>query len=176
MSSHWVRGTYAGPTILYALLQRNENASIVGQRCAALTSCSADRKHQVTCTPRRASSSLHPRLGSRYTQPRTLGMRRGRRMRCPAPHGSFFQENPAKRGHSPRVTTLGPLGGPPPMSCRNIGTKRGAVCHLPDLGARNFAKEQLWVRDRCQYAHITAGASHSLLQREPDRAREKSFR
>ena len=49
------------------------------------------------------------------------------------------------------------------MSCRNIGTKRGAVCHLPDLGARNFAKEQLWVQDRCQYAQ--AGASHSLLQR-----------
>jgi hypothetical protein len=56
------------PAILCWLLQRHQNAPIIGQRCANLSPCSADREYRVTRDPRRSSSPLHPGLGFRYTQ------------------------------------------------------------------------------------------------------------
>jgi hypothetical protein len=53
---------------LCRLLQRSENAPIVGQRRTILAPGSADRKHHVTCAPRRTASPLHANLSFRYTQ------------------------------------------------------------------------------------------------------------
>jgi hypothetical protein len=50
------------------LLQRSQNAPVVGQRCASLSPDSADRKHQIALNPWRPSSPLCPGLGFRYTQ------------------------------------------------------------------------------------------------------------
>jgi hypothetical protein len=50
------------------LLQRNQNASIIEQRCAGLSPGSADWKYQIAPNPRRASSPLRAGLGFRYTQ------------------------------------------------------------------------------------------------------------
>jgi transposase InsO family protein len=55
------------PAILRALLQRNQNASILGQRCAGLSPGSADRKHQIAPGPRGTPSPLCPGLSYRYT-------------------------------------------------------------------------------------------------------------
>src|SRR5260370_20022785 len=52
---------------LCPLLQRSENAPLVGQRCAILAPGSADRKHHVTGAPRRTASPLHASLSFRYT-------------------------------------------------------------------------------------------------------------
>src|SRR5947209_18098232 len=52
---------------LCPLLQRSENAPLVGQRCAILAPGAADRKHHVTATPRRIASSLHASPSFRYT-------------------------------------------------------------------------------------------------------------
>jgi transposase InsO family protein len=54
--------------IVRRLLQRHQNASIIGQRCAGHSPNSANRKHQITRHPRRTSSPLRPGLGFRYTQ------------------------------------------------------------------------------------------------------------
>ena len=54
---------------LCPLLQRSENAPIVGQRRAVLAPGSAHRSHHVACAPRRTASPLHARLSFRYTQP-----------------------------------------------------------------------------------------------------------
>src|SRR5258707_6456621 len=50
------------------VLQRSENAPLVGQRCAILAPGAADRKHHVTATPRRTASPIRARLSVRYTQ------------------------------------------------------------------------------------------------------------
>jgi AFG1-like ATPase len=42
----WRGPSTPDPAILHALLQRHQNASVIGQRCAGLSSGSADRKHQ----------------------------------------------------------------------------------------------------------------------------------
>jgi hypothetical protein len=55
---------------LCPLLQRSENAPIVGQRCAILAPGSADWSHHVACAPWRTASPLHARLSFRYTHPR----------------------------------------------------------------------------------------------------------
>src|SRR5438876_7623735 len=57
---------------LCPLLQRSENAPLVGQRCAILAPGAADRKHHVTATPRRTASPLHASLSFRYAQPTKL--------------------------------------------------------------------------------------------------------
>src|SRR5260370_29648907 len=57
---------------LCPLLQRSENAPLVGQRCAILAPGAADRKYHVTATPRRIASPLHPSLSFRYTQKGTF--------------------------------------------------------------------------------------------------------
>src|SRR5437016_11014881 len=54
---------------LCPLLQRFENAPIVGQRRAILAPGSADRSHHVACAPRRTASPLHASLSFRHTQP-----------------------------------------------------------------------------------------------------------
>src|SRR2546430_14368633 len=54
--------------MLGSVLQRSENAPLVGQRCTTLAPRSADRKHHVTATPRRIASPLHASLSFRYTQ------------------------------------------------------------------------------------------------------------
>jgi hypothetical protein len=64
-----------GPSSLCSLLQRHQNAPVLGQRCAGLSPRSADRNHQFTPDPWRASSPLRPGLGFRYTQ---LGARKSR--------------------------------------------------------------------------------------------------
>ena len=56
------------PAILCSLLQRHQNASVIGQRCAGLSPGSADWNHKFTPDPWRASSPLCPGLGFRYTQ------------------------------------------------------------------------------------------------------------
>src|ERR1700694_1370547 len=53
--------------IVRTLLQRHQNASIIGQRCAGLSPGSVDRKHQIASHPWWASSPLRPGLGFRYT-------------------------------------------------------------------------------------------------------------
>jgi hypothetical protein len=53
---------------LCPLLQRSENAPLVGQRCAILAPGAAERKHHVTGNPRRAASPLHASLSFRYRQ------------------------------------------------------------------------------------------------------------
>ena len=53
---------------LCPLLQRFENAPIVGQRRAILAPGSADRSHQVACCPRWTASPVHASLSFRYTQ------------------------------------------------------------------------------------------------------------
>jgi hypothetical protein len=57
-----------GPSSLCRLLQRHQNAPVLGQRCAGLSPRSADRNHQFTPDPWRASSPLRPGLGFWYTQ------------------------------------------------------------------------------------------------------------
>jgi hypothetical protein len=57
---------------LCPLLQRCENAPIIGQGRALLAPGSADRTHRVACAPRRASSPLLQDLGFRHTQRRNL--------------------------------------------------------------------------------------------------------
>src|SRR6266851_9166386 len=52
---------------LCPLLQRSENAPLVGRSCAILAPGAADRKHRVTATPRRIASPLHASLSFRYT-------------------------------------------------------------------------------------------------------------
>jgi hypothetical protein len=56
------------PANLRSLLQRHQNASFLGQRCAGLSPSSADWKYQIGTDPRRTSSPLCPGLGFRYTQ------------------------------------------------------------------------------------------------------------
>ena len=56
------------PAMLCPLLQRCQNASIIGQGCAGLSPGSADREHQIVPHPRRNPSPLRPGLGFRYTQ------------------------------------------------------------------------------------------------------------
>jgi hypothetical protein len=53
---------------LCPVLQRSENAPLVGQRCAILAPGAADRSHHVKATPRRSASPLHASLSFRYTQ------------------------------------------------------------------------------------------------------------
>src|SRR5262249_59140146 len=53
---------------LCPLLQRSENAPIVGQRRAILAPGAADRKHHVTGAPRRTASPIRASLSFRYTQ------------------------------------------------------------------------------------------------------------
>ena len=48
----WRGPSTPDPAILRALLQRHQNASVIGQRCAGLSSGSADRKHQIVPHPR----------------------------------------------------------------------------------------------------------------------------
>ena len=55
------------PAILCTLLQRHQNASVIGQRCASPSS--VDRKHQIAPHHWRTSSPLRPGLGFRYTHP-----------------------------------------------------------------------------------------------------------
>src|SRR5258706_16034821 len=59
---------------LCPLLQRSENAPIVGQRRAILAPGSADRKHHVTGAPRRTASPIRASLSFRYTQPSPGGL------------------------------------------------------------------------------------------------------
>src|SRR6478752_92852 len=67
------RGASAPNTeIVRALLQRHQNASIIGQRCAGHSPNSANRKHQITRHPRRTSPPLRPSLSFRYTQSAAL--------------------------------------------------------------------------------------------------------
>ena len=54
---------------LCRLLQRRQNAPVIGQRSAGLSPCSAGWNHNFTLYPWRASSLLCPDLGFRYTQP-----------------------------------------------------------------------------------------------------------
>jgi hypothetical protein len=66
-------GFWRGPStpnlaILHELLQRHQNASIIGQRCAGLSPGTADWKHQIVSHPRRTPPPLCPRLSFRYTQ------------------------------------------------------------------------------------------------------------
>ena len=62
------RGTSASNSAsLCPLLQRNQNASVIEQRCAALAPSSADGNHQFTSNPRRTSSPLRAGLSIRYT-------------------------------------------------------------------------------------------------------------
>ena len=56
------------PKILCQILQRSENAPIVGQRCAPLAPGPADRHHHITCSPRWIASPLRPSLSFWYTQ------------------------------------------------------------------------------------------------------------
>src|SRR5258708_39046728 len=64
------RDTFASNSkILRRLLQRRQNASVLAQGCADLSSDSTDRNHSFTPDPRRASPSLRPDLIFRYTQP-----------------------------------------------------------------------------------------------------------
>ncbi len=56
------------PASLCSLLQRHQNAPVIGQRCAGLSPGSADRNHWFTRDPWRTSSPLRPGLGFRYTQ------------------------------------------------------------------------------------------------------------
>src|SRR5258708_21113177 len=60
------RSTLFPYTTLFRSLR--QNASIFEQGCAGLSSDSSDRIHSFTLDPRRASPSLRPRLGFRYTQ------------------------------------------------------------------------------------------------------------
>src|SRR6266550_9068278 len=53
---------------LCPVLQRSENAPLVGQRCTTLAPRSADRSHHVACAPRRTASSLPACLSFRYRQ------------------------------------------------------------------------------------------------------------
>ena len=62
----------------YALLQRHQNASIIGSGCAGLSPNSANRKHQITRHPWRTSPPLRPSLSVRYTLPRKAGTLRRR--------------------------------------------------------------------------------------------------
>jgi hypothetical protein len=73
-----VRGPYCragrdalapSPKILCHILQRSENAPIVGQRCAPLAPGPADRHQHVTCSPRWTASPLRPSLSFWYTHP-----------------------------------------------------------------------------------------------------------
>src|ERR1019366_7977882 len=67
------RGTSApDPASLCWLLQRHQNAPVIGQRCAGLSLRSADWNHKFTPDPWRASSPLCPDLGFRYTQARKV--------------------------------------------------------------------------------------------------------
>jgi len=62
------RGASAPNTaIVRTLLQRHQNASIIGQRCAGHSPNSANRKHQITRHPRRTSPPLRPSLSFWYT-------------------------------------------------------------------------------------------------------------
>src|ERR1700739_1272026 len=54
--------------MLRQLLQQFQNASILEQGCAGFSSGSANRKHQITRHPCRASPPLRPSLSFRYTQ------------------------------------------------------------------------------------------------------------
>jgi hypothetical protein len=71
---------------LCPLLQRFENAPIVGQRRAILAPGSADRSHQVACCSRWTASPVHASLSFRYTQvggaPTFWAPLRGRYIRC----------------------------------------------------------------------------------------------
>jgi len=58
----------ADAAMLCALLQRNQNAPIVGQRCATFSPGSADRTHHVACATRRPSSPVRANLSFRYIQ------------------------------------------------------------------------------------------------------------
>ncbi len=63
------RGTSAPVSnFLCRLLQLRQNASVVAQGCADLSSDSTDRNHSFTPDPRRASPSLRSGLSFRYTQ------------------------------------------------------------------------------------------------------------
>src|SRR5439155_8005899 len=65
------RGTPApDAAILRALLQRNQNAPIVEQRCATHTPGSAEWTHRVACYSRRATSPICSNLSFRHTQGR----------------------------------------------------------------------------------------------------------
>src|SRR6266851_10308445 len=63
------RGAFAPDSaIVCLLLQRDQNASVVGQRRADLSPGSAGRKPKNVPHPRRTPSPLLQGLGSRYTQ------------------------------------------------------------------------------------------------------------
>ena len=57
----------SGPEILRRLLKLRQNASILGQGCAAFSPGSANRCDQFTRHPWRTSSPLRPSLSCRYT-------------------------------------------------------------------------------------------------------------
>src|ERR1035438_193479 len=57
------------------LLQRHQNTSVIGQRCAGLSPGSADWNHRFTGDTRRTSSSLRQGLGFRYTHLLTFDCR-----------------------------------------------------------------------------------------------------
>src|SRR5450631_168655 len=66
---HLGRGAFAPDSaIACLLLQRDQNASVVGQRRADLSPGSAGRKPKNVPHPRRTPSPLLQGLGSRYTQ------------------------------------------------------------------------------------------------------------
>lgn len=67
--------------ILCELLQRRQNAPIIEQRCAGLSSSSADGEHQIISCPRRTSSPLRQSLSFRYTQ----AIFRGSKCSCSSP-------------------------------------------------------------------------------------------
>ncbi len=52
----------------YACYYKDQNASVIEQRCARLSSSPARQGHRITRGPRRASSPLCADLGFRYTQ------------------------------------------------------------------------------------------------------------
>ena len=64
------RGPFAPhPASLRSLLQRQQDASLIGQRCAGLAPGSAGRINKFIPNPWRASSPICSDLGFRYTQP-----------------------------------------------------------------------------------------------------------
>jgi hypothetical protein len=56
--------------ILLTLLQRHQNTSIIGQRCAGFSLGPASWKHQIVRHPRRTPSPLCAGIGFRYIQHR----------------------------------------------------------------------------------------------------------
>src|SRR6266849_5139736 len=156
------RGAFAPDSaIVCLLLQRDQNASVVGQRRADLSPGSAGRKPKNVPHPRRTPSPLLQALGSRYTQ---VGADEKRDL---APIGSAKAVSlappdlsPSSRTHQPLRTMVPTCS---PRSARSRSSGRSPLMIWNCFSWRALARRSIMTRSNGSVGRLRALRSDTVI-------------